>query len=763
MIKYRRIIIILIAIFLWISNIQGAGLLSDIYLNRAIDNYRYYTNSLLSPSMTTELDQALFGLNYLKASKIRVNYLNTYFYWPIGLRWTLGLSYYSPGTYTQYVINKAGERQGITFTVGEQLLGFNISYRRSFFSTGFNINWDNRKDVVYLNSDPSQGIQPVTNNIVGVDFGLTFYPLESYTTGDLEFGITAQNLIGRFFPLTQTEEVSYPNIVLNYRYRFPKRQLSIMGDFSLNSLGAPTTDSSSLDYGLSSEIYYELPAYLSFGTGYIKNFYGSNFVYFLTELKLQYIITRISRLYFEIGSSLEGLSDLDFTYKFGFNTTLYKTREEMWAEKLYNLLKIAPMNAYNEALKLYKQKKYLEAAFKFGYVMAKYPKFYKVDAVAWYLGSCYEKLNLNDIARQVWEKAIEQYSTSDYRAFYLFGLENLDYKEKNYDEALEKYNKIIKEYPNSDAVNGANYIAGNIFYTKGEYDKAIEVLSKVDTTSEYYLYAQYTIAVSFLAKGDLDNGAKHLTNIVTTPVGEEDKALKELQYKSYILLGHIYQEKKDLTNALKSYSVVPNNSAFFDEALVGVSWAFIKAHKSKEALKYINILISLETPYKPEGYLLLGYAYTFLEDYGKAIDAYEKAIELANEYLNKTPDEVKELEIKKQELLMKYQDVGEKSFRLAMSRLTTNRDQKVAELITEFKDVYDELLNLNKEIILKDKFIKFKPNYDRVIREAEFAKATVLQLQKEKQKQEIIKKAKDEEKKKEQQLKELEELEKGLE
>ena len=109
------------------------------------------------------------------------------------------------------------------------------------------------------------------------------------------------------------------------------------------------------------------------------------------------------------------------------------------------------------------------------------------------------------------------------------------------------------------------------------------------------------------------------------------------------------------------------------------------------------------------------------------------------------------------------QDVGERALRLAMSRITNNRETRVSNLSEEFKDVFSQLTNLQKDIILEEKYISFKSNYERVLREADFAKATVLQLQKQKQKQEIIKKAKEEEKKKQEEIKELEELEKGLE
>ena len=71
------------------------------------------------------------------------------------------------------------------------------------------------------------------------------------------------------------------------------------------------------------------------------------------------------------------------------STDFGPTREQRESKRLYDQLILAPMDAYNEAMRLYLAGKYWEASFAFGKVMSLYPNFYLNDKATYYMGDSY--------------------------------------------------------------------------------------------------------------------------------------------------------------------------------------------------------------------------------------------------------------------------------------------------------------------------------------------------------------------------------------
>ena len=92
-----------------------------------------------------------------------------------------------------------------------------------------------------------------------------------------------------------------------------------------------------------------------------------------------------------------------FTVAFKVSTDFGPTREQRESKRLYDELILAPMDAYNEAMRLYLAGKYWEASFAFGKVLSLFPNFHLNDKATWYLGNSYRFLYMNDIARQVYK------------------------------------------------------------------------------------------------------------------------------------------------------------------------------------------------------------------------------------------------------------------------------------------------------------------------------------------------------------------------
>jgi tetratricopeptide (TPR) repeat protein len=153
-------------------------------------------------------------------------------------------------------------------------------------------------------------------------------------------------------------------------------------------------------------------------------------------------------------------SERGLTLMTRLSTDFGPTREQRESKRMYDLLILAPMDAYNEAMRLYLAGKYWEASYAFGKVMSLYPNFYLNDKAAFYMGNSYRFLQLNGIAREVYKAALEEYTTSDMRPKYLYGLENIDYRENKYEDALRNHAFITNLYGESEIRPDADYLAG---------------------------------------------------------------------------------------------------------------------------------------------------------------------------------------------------------------------------------------------------------------------------------------------------------------
>ncbi|MFW5960780.1 MAG: tetratricopeptide repeat protein, partial [Chitinivibrionales bacterium] len=215
---------------------------------------------------------------------------------------------------------------------------------------------------------------------------------------------------------------------------------------------------------------------------------------------------------FHIGYSLNE-TERGFTLMSKVSSLFGPTREQRESRRLHDKLMLAPRDAYNKAMRLYSAGKYWEASYAFGKVLTLYPNFHLNDKAAYYMGDSYSELRLNNIARKVFEEALDEYSTSDMRADYLYGLERLDYREGKFKSALKNHAFISNLYPDDEIASDAHYIAGEIHFKRGNYSTAKELFLKVKPEAESYIYAQYSLSVINVIKKKKKAAITNLENI----------------------------------------------------------------------------------------------------------------------------------------------------------------------------------------------------------------------------------------------------------
>jgi len=426
------------------------------------------------------------------------------------------------------------------------------------------------------------------------------------------------------------------------------------------------------------------------------------------------------------------------------STDVGPTREQRESKRLYDLLILAPMDAYNEAMRLYLAGKYWEASYAFGKVLSLYPNFYLNDKAAFYMGNCYRMLQMNGIARETYKSALEEYTTSDMRPKYLYGLENIDYREGKYEEALKNHAFITNLYGESEIRPDADYLAGEIHFLRKNYTAAEQLLSKLKAGDPSYLYAQYTLSIINVENKKLDAAVVNLQNVVKDTT--QDPAGQLLQDGANTKLGHLYFEQVELRKAVEAYKRVPEGSSYGDESLLGTAWSWIKVNQPAMSLQTVDRLIAShgESPLVPEAYLIRGYSQMLQRSYDEAIKSLEKCVELTKGAFVTDADVVtKEKGFKQYE--QGYEPTAAKIRKNALRKPT----DKTIDERTGYKVEYEKFAKESRDYfnyqLLGKSHRRFFMRKEEIIQDADYALAKATSILKGRKQSEVMEKGKKEE------------------
>jgi tetratricopeptide (TPR) repeat protein len=422
------------------------------------------------------------------------------------------------------------------------------------------------------------------------------------------------------------------------------------------------------------------------------------------------------------------------------------TREQRESKRMYDQLILAPMDAYNEAMRLYLAGKYWEAGFAFGKVISLYPNFYLNDKAAFYMGNSYKNLYMNETARSIYKSALEEYTTSEMRSKYLYGLESIDYREGKYEDALKNHAFITNLYAESDIRPDADYVAGQVHFLRKNYSAAEQLLSKVKPGSAVYLYAQYTLSIINVENKKIEAAVANLKTVIGDTT--QDPGTQLLQDAANTKLGHVYYEQVELRNAVEAYKRVPEGSSYGDEAMLGTAWSWIKVNQPNMTLQTADRLISShpESPLVPEAYLLKGYGLMLQKKFTDAVDALEKCVELAKGKFV-TDADLKDRQGKFAVTVTEFTPEAEKIKKNALRKPT---DKSIEER-GPMKSEYDKFAKENRDMfnyqLLAQSHRRFFLRKEQLTQDAEYALAKATSMLKSVGQEKIIKKTNEEQEK----------------
>lgn len=635
------------------------------------------TASFINPGNITDADQTevMFGMYSTVNGKAGLEYVSGVF--PIGYDHTIGASVFINGATVDQ--NNSTLPGSGTWRKDAILLGY--GYRVFHWMTlGTNV------QVLNFNNFGDGKTYPIA-----ADVGVLFNPFQDSKTGFLKLGASVQNA-----------------------YQQPGFDNTTNANFGVDWLGLDRSVEARAEFSM-----IDL-------TGQAQNAWALGARYFMSpNVALGGKITRegfpmlsfsgnAQRLavirYFEIELDIshDGISWSDEKRGLLWNVKLTgrfgPTREEVQGSKRYTRLIREPEEAFQAAMKLYLQRRFLESAYSFGRVVVKYPTYRKADIAAYYQGKSLENMGMHQVAKKVYQTGIQNYDASAYVPKYYFQLLNIAYKESNWSEAQTNYNIIATQYKSSDIKSDADYVMGQAYFAQGKNGESRQLLESIGKDDANYGYAQYTLGQVATREGKLDEAQQHFEAVLTRQ--PRNKSEKDLQEAAAVRLGHVLYSltPPQLTKALDLYKQVPSTSQYYDEAQLAAAWCFVRNAGAnpkfwEDANKHIdNISKNVPTSILiPEGFLVKGYSQLSRKDCGNAVKSFQQVQQMLGKGFL-TDEEIKKKTDDYHTATADSSEVQEKVYQLSL--------QLPSERVLDKRAVVQP--NIDRIATAKEDFFKFQ-------------------------------------------------------
>lgn len=295
----------------------------------------------------------------------------------------------------------------------------------------------------------------------------------------------------------------------------------------------------------------------------------------------------------------------------------------------------------------------------------------------------------------------------------------LDWYEEWLDKELEKINdeiKQIKRLQKQVQVEPSNgnlyYEIGNIYNSVlGDGKKAISFFTKALSTNKLNLTYIYNIYIILYKKENYDIIQQYVSKVIRRISKKNEKNTYSIK-KIYKLIGETYFEVKKFKLAIKylqltlKYTEFPNDYHLLEETYRFLARSYIELEKYQEALNALNKMQEKNA----WRFSLYGIAYVGLNLFEEGIQAYQKSIRLAPDWITPLDNMgcayalmgkyTKAIKIH-QKVIQKDPDYAWAHYNMATAYALQN---KLAEALPYFERAI--VLGYDKELIKKDKYIK---------------------------------------------------------
>ena len=187
---------------------------------------------------------------------------------------------------------------------------------------------------------------------------------------------------------------------------------------------------------------------------------------------------------------------------------------------------------------------------------------------------------------------------------------------------------VLRGKPRQTFKEEVAYLRGLASIQTGQFKQAVELLQPLKKEKLFKGYILYNLAIALMQSGDEEQGLK-----VFDELGSQEfsnSGLLALKDKTNLKLAYIYLDKADSKKAKAYFERVRLNGPYSNRALLGAGWVSAAQGRFDRALVPWSILHKRdETNYSVQEVLMaVPYAYSKLEAYGNAANAYSHAMDV---------------------------------------------------------------------------------------------------------------------------------------
>jgi TolA-binding protein len=279
-----------------------------------------------------------------------------------------------------------------------------------------------------------------------------------------------------------------------------------------------------------------------------------------------------------------------------------------------------PSEALANALRLYTQERYQEAAVQFQRVVeGETPDApANVQKAQFFLGKCLYHLHYYQSALAVFDEISEMQRNHIFFDQTLQWLAQLASQLPEPAGIIDKIGRFgvdqleqFNNADNGDLYNQLLYLMGRSKYNQGEFDKAIELFGKVDKENKWFVKARFFTGISYVRMRKAQPAATSFRDIITALEDGDAEGVDDpnrMRDLAWISLARVYytaanrttaegERKVDgvlLGNAVEAWTKIEPESEYWLDALFEASWAFFLADEYARALGNVH---TLNSPY----------------------------------------------------------------------------------------------------------------------------------------------------------------------
>lgn len=406
-----------------------------------------------------------------------------------------------------------------------------------------------------------------------------------------------------------------------------------------------------------------------------------------------------------------------------------KHREEIFARKMARLSSLSPNELYNKARKLYAEQNYWDAFFIFSRIAADFPDFFKNDWVKFFRASCQEELDMREMSFNNYEAMKKEYPISVAIPHADLGIMRIYYRNNEFGKVASQYTVLTRPNIPDSIRYHATYLMGQTHLQNNEISNAIELFNSIPENHPDYIFAQHGLAV---ANARLNNDISTIITALENCVGSKAQtpAQKEIVNRSYVFLGYIFYEENILSKAVIALRMVPTNSHYAEDALLGQAWTALKARQWNDCIASGQLLTKTTDKeiLKCEGMLVQAYGHLLQKDYPSSLDLLKSAVGKIKELSRPNTDSLNLEQKKYESTRLSYQLLSEKVDNISQIGQTALMLTQVDSMHVEqqsfakkIDDYYDYSENFNRTSF-------FSRSLDEIRNDIEYALATVQKI-----------------------------------